>query len=101
MNNEENPGSVNAARARMLAEQALHAQAAGQVDEADRLFSEAQRLDPDVVAVVLSEHDAAVAPDARDTPAANHDAERVRHVAPRVADPAARPDSAGRFDPRS
>ena len=64
----------------MLAEQALHAQAAGQIDKADRLFAEAQRLDPEAVAVVLSEHNAAVAPDARDTPAANQDAEPVRHA---------------------
>ena len=95
MSNEENAAAGAAAQARTLAEQALHAQAAGQVDEADRLFSEAQRLDPDAVAVVLSEHDAAVAPDARDTPAANQDAERVRHVEPRVDDQAAYPGSTG------
>jgi hypothetical protein len=41
--------------------------------------------------VVLSEHDAAVPPDARDTPAANQDAERVRHVEPDIDDPAAYP----------
>jgi hypothetical protein len=84
MDKEEHVGSETSARARTLAEEALHAQAAGQVDEADRLFAEAQQLDPDAVAVVLSEHDAAVAPDARDSPTADHDAERVRHVAPRV-----------------
>lgn len=95
MDNEENAASGAAARARTLAEQALHAQAAGQVSEADRLFSEAQRLDPDAVAIVLSEHDAALAPDARDTPAANQDAERVRHAAPRVDDPATYPGSTG------
>jgi hypothetical protein len=61
------------------------------LDEADRLFAEAQRLDPEAVAVVLSEHDAAVPPDARDTPAANQDAERVRHVEPDIDDPAAYP----------
>ena len=95
MRDEENATPGAAARARTLAEQALHAQAAGRVDEADRLFSEAQRLDPDAVAVVLSEHDAAVAPDARDTPTANQDAERVRHVEPRVGDPGAFPGSTG------
>ena len=50
-----------AAHARALAERGLHAQAAGDAEEADRLLSEAQRLDPDAVAIVLNEHDAAVA----------------------------------------
>ena len=77
-------------RARALAEQALHAQAAGNAYEADRLFSEAQKLDPEAVAIVLDAHDAAVAPDARDTPTANQDAERIRRVEPDV-DPAAHP----------
>ena len=34
-------------------------QAAGNADEADRLLSEAQKLDPEAVAVVLNAHDAA------------------------------------------
>ena len=41
--------------ARMLAEQALAAQAAGNEDEADRLFAEADRADPDAVVAVLQE----------------------------------------------
>jgi len=82
-------------RARALAEQALHAQAAGNAYEADRLFSEAQKLDPEAVAIVLDEHDAAVAPDARDTPTANQDAERIRRVEPDV-DPAAHPGVIGK-----
>ena len=82
-------------RARALAEQALHAQAAGNTYEADRLFSEAQKLDPEAVAIVLDAHDAAVAPDARDTPTANQDAERIRRVAPDV-DPAAHPGVIGK-----
>ena len=82
-------------RARALAEQALHAQAAGNVYEADRLFSEAQKLDPEAVAIVLDAHDAAVAPDARDTPTANQDAERIRRVEPDV-DPAAHPGVIGK-----
>jgi uncharacterized protein HemY len=80
--------------ARALAEQAMHAQAAGDYHEAERLLTEAQKLDPDAVAVVLSEHDAAVAPDARDTPTADRDAERVRRIDPE-ADPAAYPGSTG------
>ena len=67
-----------ARRARALAEDAMHAQARGDYPEAERLLSEAQELDPDAVAVVLGEHDAAVAPDARDTRTADRDAERVR-----------------------
>ena len=78
----ESTQSEAAQRARALAEQAMHAQAAGDNNEADRLFSEAQQLDPDAVAIVLNEHDAAVAPDARDSPTADRDAERVRRVEP-------------------
>src|SRR5688572_15622309 len=52
-----------ARRARALAEAAMHAQAAGDYPGAERLLAEAQQLDPEAVAVVLSEHDAAVAPD--------------------------------------
>ena len=42
-------------RARQLAEQAVAAQAAGDDDEADRLFAEATRVDPSAVDAVLSE----------------------------------------------
>ena len=66
MSANEPLGTELADRARALAEQALHKQAAGNADEADRLFSEAQKLDPEAVAMVLNAHDAAVAPDARD-----------------------------------
>lgn len=41
--------------ARLLAEQAVAAQAAGDDDKADRLFAEADRADPDAVAAVLQE----------------------------------------------
>ena len=44
------------ASARSLAEQALSAQAAGDDAEADRLFAEAERADPDAVVAVLQEH---------------------------------------------
>lgn len=43
------------AAGRQLAEQALQAQAAGDDDEADRLFAEADRADPQAVAAVLQE----------------------------------------------
>ena len=52
--------------ARRLAEQALRAQAAGHDAAAERLFAEAQQIDPDTVAAVLQEHDAGHEPDARD-----------------------------------
>ena len=41
--------------ARLLAEQAIAAQAAGDETEADRLFAEADRADPDAVVAVLQE----------------------------------------------
>ena len=41
--------------ARLLAERAIAAQAAGDDDKADRLFAEADRADPDAVAAVLQE----------------------------------------------
>ena len=52
--------------ARRLAAQALQAQAAGEAAAADRLFAQAQAIDPDAVAAVLREADAAHEPDARD-----------------------------------
>jgi hypothetical protein len=39
-----------------MAEQALRAQAAGDQDEADRLFAVAERVDPEAVIAVLQEH---------------------------------------------
>ncbi len=44
------------AAARQLAEQALRAQAAGNEEEAERLFADAERADPQAVAAVLEEH---------------------------------------------
>ncbi len=41
--------------ARALAEQALAAQARGEEDEADRLFAEADKVDPDAVVAALQE----------------------------------------------
>ncbi len=70
--------SSPAAQARRLAEQGLHEQAAGHDEEADRLLVMAQGIDPETVAEVLREHDAARAPDARLQATANQDVERVR-----------------------
>jgi hypothetical protein len=66
-----------AVEARKLAEQGLHEQAIGHDDEADRLLVMAQDMDPETVAEVLREHDAARAPDARLQATADQDVERV------------------------
>jgi hypothetical protein len=66
-----------AAKARRLAEQGLHNQAIGHNGEADRLLGMAQKIDPEAVAEVLREHDAARAPDARLQATADQDVERV------------------------
>jgi len=73
---EQDP-SGRAAEARRLAEQGLHEQALGHGDEADRLLGMAQDIDPEAVAEVLREHDAARAPDARLQETADRDVERV------------------------
>jgi hypothetical protein len=63
--------------ARRLAERGLHEQAAGRLEDADRLLRQAQEIDPDTVAEVLREHDAGRAPDARLQDLADQDVERV------------------------
>ena len=65
------------AEARKLAEAGLHAQAEGRTAEADELLTQAQGIDPDAVAEVLREHDAARAPDARLQAQADADVEKV------------------------
>ena len=80
MANDELPTdapSERAAEARRLAERGLHEQAVGNSAEADRLLAQAQEIDPDAVADVLREHDAARAPDARLQDLADQDVERV------------------------
>ena len=66
-----------ASQARRLAEQGLHEQAVGHNEEADRLLIQAQEIDPEAVAEVLREHDAARAPDARLQATADQDVERI------------------------
>lgn len=75
--NEPEDGTDDHARARDLTERALHEQAAGHLDSADRLGAEALRLDPAAVADVLAERDAGHEPDARDQRTADRDAERT------------------------
>jgi hypothetical protein len=67
--------------ARRLSERGLHEQAAGNSDEADRLLTLAQEIDPEKVAEVLQEHDAGRAPDARLQDLADQD---VENVLPRI-----------------
>jgi hypothetical protein len=74
---EGHGGPAKAVEARRLAEKGLHEQAIGHNDEADRLLTEAQDMDPDTTAAVLEEHDAARTPDARDQPTADQDVEQV------------------------
>jgi hypothetical protein len=66
-----------AIEAREMAERGLHEQAMGHNAEADRLLTRAQEMDPEAVAVVLEQHDAARTADARDQPTADQDVERV------------------------
>jgi len=56
------------AAARQLAERALRAQAAGDEEEAERLFADAERADPQAVAAVLEEHRDDPAPAAAEAP---------------------------------
>ncbi|HYZ34926.1 MAG TPA: hypothetical protein VE684_21910 [Crenalkalicoccus sp.] len=70
-------GPDSYAQARRLAEQALHEQAMGHPEAADRLGAEALQLDPVAVAEVLAEHDAAHEPDARDRRTADREVERT------------------------
>ena len=77
MTRDRSETDPKAVEARKLAEQGLHEQAIGHDDEADRLLVMAQDMDPEAVADVLREHDAARAPDARFQATADQDVERV------------------------
>jgi len=79
----------SAVKARRLAELGLHEQAMGNNDEADRLLTQAQEIDPDAVSDVLREHDAARAPDARLQSTADQD---VEQALPRITPGPARSD---------
>ncbi len=54
MSDDLDATSARHGHARTLAEQAIAAQEAGDDDEADRLFAEAARVDPDAVANALT-----------------------------------------------
>ncbi len=57
-NRPSDPDEGKIAQARRLAEQALEAERTGDTDTAERLFAEAERLDPTAAADVLNEADA-------------------------------------------
>jgi hypothetical protein len=77
MTRDRSETDPKAVEARKLAEQGLHEQAIGHDEEADRLLIMAQDMDPETVADVLREHDAARTPDARFQATADQDVERV------------------------
>ncbi len=58
MENLDQPDGIGGRHgtARKMAERAVLAQAEGDSDEADRLFADAARIDPDAVSAVLAEH---------------------------------------------
>ena len=94
--NTDNPADGEAgkhAQARSLAEKAIREQAAGNQEEADRLFSEAERTDPSAVEAVLRETGGFGAPD--DAPGNDAEIARMsREIRPRSA----APDRAGITD---
>ncbi len=80
------------ASARQIAEQALRAQAAGDDVEADRLFAEAERIDPDAVIALLQERSGDAPPTAR---TAAQDDEEVAAMSRTVEPGADAPSRAG------
>jgi hypothetical protein len=94
--NADNPADSEAgkhAQARFLTEKALREEAAGNQEEADRLFSEAERTDPSAVEAVLRETGGHGAPE--DAPGNDEEIARVsREIKPRSA----APDRAGITD---
>ena len=73
----DNRSDDAASRARTMAEQGLHEQARGNIEEADRLLSQALSIHPGAVDAVLQQHDAGRAPDVRDQATSNRDVERT------------------------
>ena len=80
--------------ARLLAEQAVAAQARGDEDEADRLFALADRVDPDAVIAVLQEH-AGDAPDKAGEDAMPQDDEEVAAMSRTIQPGSDAPSRAG------
>lgn len=81
--------------ARALAEQAVRAQKDGDDDEADRLFAEASRVDPDAVANVLADAAADPADASTGTDAAPQDDEEIAAMSRTVQPGADAPSRAG------
>jgi len=79
--------------ARALAEQAMAAQARGDGDEADRLFAEADKADPDAVIAVLQERGGARA--RRRTDLASQDDDEIAAMSRTVEPGSDAPSRAG------
>ena len=82
-------------QARRLVEAALRAQAAGDDAEAERLFDQAQRTDPEAVANVLQERDAALATDLAGAPTADEDVAAITETIEPHADAPSRAGVSG------
>lgn len=82
-------------QARRLAEAALRAQAAGDDAEAERLFDQAQRVDPEAVANVLQERDAALTADIADVPASDQEVAAITETVQPNSDPPSRAGISG------
>lgn len=75
---ESGPGKHE--QARRLAEAALRAQDAGDDAEAERLFDQAQRTDPEAMADELQERNAALREDLADTPASDEEVAAINET---------------------
>lgn len=82
-------------QARRLAEAALRAQREGNDAEAERLFQQAERTDPEAVANVLQERDAAFSADAADRPGADEEVAAITGTVEPHADAPARAGISG------
>jgi len=82
--------------ARQMAEQALRAQAAGNQDEADRLFAAAERVDPQAVIAVLQERRDDPATGTRDGPQDDAEIAAMSRTIEPAADASSRSGISGR-----
>lgn len=87
--------------ARSMAERAIAAQAIGDDDEADRLFAEAARMDPDAVSAALAEAAANPADTSTGTDAAPQDDEEIAAISSMRDLPDHAPSRAGITGPGS
>ncbi len=81
--------------ARLLAEQALRAQAEGDEEKAERLLTEAERADPDAAIAVLQEHASDANDAATGADAAPQDDEEIAAMSRTIEPNSAAPSRAG------